>query len=349
MPIQSCRQPSVDQHAVNGVLLVLFGAILLTPVSPVIASDFSQLGAYSRSGGSYASASVKLVTDPATGQSSYVVNEANSSVLQTTPGEKVLPTNTSFAPGGFNVGDYFGGSGAGSIMNGESFGGFDMNNIFGSIFGRYRNMLSDLYEKYRNQIMDMALGSIISENVLGDLGILDPQASADEMAEKIWGSLGQRGEQAATQDMKTQRIDRFNYNPAALAQSLNHESNRLTSRTMANSVLGQEGQQAMLNEMQAAEQSMEMIHSKAEEAQGLDVTQDVMKAMTEMLAGSSQLQSGSYAQLMLMRQQMAASNQVLSDTSEALDERNRAEKAQMMGTAAGAARSAASLYLPGMR
>jgi transposase len=65
------------------------------------------------------------------------------------------------------------------------------------------------------------------------------------------------------------------------------------------------------------------IASKSEEAQSLDVTQDVMKNLTDMVSHQSQLESGSYEQLMQLRQPSATANLIGANISEALDEGNR--------------------------
>jgi len=361
------------RYTLPAALLVGAGIWVASPCE-LLANDLNQIGDLANRTNSSAP-SVKLVTDPSTGQPTYVPSNADP---------KTLPTNTSFMPtnggGGFDYQGALGGSSSGggfdyqgalgSVLGGSSsgggfdyqsalggilggsnggggFGGFNMNTIFGSVLGRYRNMFGQMIDRYRQTMLGDALGSIISEN-MGDLGILDPDQYGTEVAEKVWGSLGQRGQTASAADAEIQKVDRFNWNPSALAQSLTHEGNRLAARTMANTVLTQEGQQAMANEMEAAEQSLQMIRSTGESAQSLDVTQDVMKELAKMTVGQAQLQSGTYAQLMLVRQQLAASNQVLADTSESLDEANRARKAELIGGAAAAARGAATLYLPGM-
>ncbi len=56
---------------------------------------------------------------------------------------------------------------------------------------------------------------------------------------------------------------------------------------MATSVLGTEGQTAVKQKMDAAEQALSAIADKSQEAQSLDVTQDVMKNLTDMVSHPS--------------------------------------------------------------
>lgn len=144
-----------------------------------------------------------------------------------------------------------------------------------------------------------------------------------------------------------QKVDRFNLNPIALSRSLSAEQDRTLVRTISASVLSDEGQQAMTAERAAATQTLKQIQAKAQEAQGLDVTQDVMKNLTQIVAGQASLESGTYAQTMLVHQQLSANGVIESNISEALDETNRARRVEAMAGASRLLHSASALYLPG--
>ena len=79
----------------------------------------------------------------------------------------------------------------------------------------------------------------------------------------------------------------------------------------------------------------------------MDVTQDVMKNLTAMVASQSTLESGNYAQTMLIHQQLSANGVVEANISEAVDETNRARHAEAMAGAAALKRAASGMYLPG--
>lgn len=172
---------------------------------------------------------------------------------------------------------------------------------------------------------------------IGALGLPDIQAThaaIDQMARQ-------------PNHPRLQKSDRFNTNPQAIAYSVKSESDRTASRGMAQTVIGTAGQQQMAQDTQAASQALQFIQQTAATAQTKDVTQDVMKDLTAMTAAQSSLSAGSYAQLMGVRQQMAADSVVNTNISEAADEANRMQHAERMGAAMYVLNSAANFYLPG--
>jgi hypothetical protein len=200
------------------------------------------------------------------------------------------------------------------------------------------------YTRTVNDVLGGVLGDILGGNT-GELGIPDPPGDWQELDQVIGGDgLGDVTGQASGE---TQRLDNFNANPVVLQQSLANASDRESARSMATSVLGTEGQTAMKQEMDAAEQALSAIADKSQEAQSLDVTQDVMKNLTDMVSHQSQLESGSYEQLMQLRQQSATANLIGANISEALDEGNRAKHAEEMAGAQQVVQAAANVYLPG--
>jgi|GEM_PF-4592792 len=179
--------------------------------------------------------------------------------------------------------------------------------------------------------------------IYGPLQMPDFIKSHEAVDQSVTGSAT-----AGTPSAETRMIDRFNINPVPLAQSMKFQQDRLQNYGMAATVLSTEGQTAMKQEMEAAGMTLQSIQTKAQEAQGFDVTQDVMKNLTAIQANQSSLQAGSYAQLMALRAQEAANSVVTSNISEALDEANRASHAESMATADHALRASAGFYLPGL-
>jgi len=194
-----------------------------------------------------------------------------------------------------------------------------------------------------NDVLCGVLGDILGGNT-GELGIPDPPEAWQELEQVISGDG--LGDGLGQPSGESQRLDNFNANPVVLQQSLANASDRESARSMATSVLGTEGQAAMKQEMDAAEQALSAIADKSQEAQSLDVTQDVMKNLTDMVSHQSQLESGSYEQLMQLQQQSATSNLIGANISEALDEGNRAKHAEAMAGAQQMVRAAANVYLP---
>ena len=179
--------------------------------------------------------------------------------------------------------------------------------------------------------------------IYGPLQLPDFLKSHQSVDQQVVG-----GATAGTPPAQAQQTDRFNINPVPLAQSIKFQQDRLQNHGMAATVLSSEGQAAMKQEMEAATQTLQSIQQKATQAQGFDVTQDVLKNLAAIQANQSSLMSGSYAQLMALRAQNAANAVVTSNISESLDEENRAKHAETMATADHVLRSSASFYLPGM-
>lgn len=175
----------------------------------------------------------------------------------------------------------------------------------------------------------------------GKMGLPDFEKIKKDIQDKTLGGINGEATAAA------QQSDRFNVNPIALTRSLASERDRTLAKTLSAQVLSDEGQAAMDEERQAAALTLESIQAKAEESQSMDVTQDVMKNLTAMVASQSTLESGNYAQTMLIHQQLSANGVVEANISEAVDETNRARHAEAMAGAAALKRAASGMYLPG--
>jgi hypothetical protein len=221
---------------------------------------------------------------------------------------------------------------------------FSLLQPFQSIVNQYMQIFEGYYSHTVNDTLGSVLGNILG-NSTGDLGIAAPPSDWQEVGQTIGGN-GQ-GDGAGQASGASQRLDNFNANPVVLQQSLDDATDRESARSMATSVLGTEGQAAMKQEMDAAQQALSAIADKSQEAQSLDVTQNVMKNLTDMVSHQSQLESGSYEQLMQLRQQSATSNLIGANISEALDEGNRAKHAEAMAGAQQVVQAAANVYLPG--
>lgn len=223
-------------------------------------------------------------------------------------------------------------------------------NPFTQQFTQYLQGLSDLLNRNLSNVFGNIFGGANAGGAngetmpipqeTGDLGIPDFEAmhQAIEQAAK-----GQNG--GATPEV--QQIDRFNLNPLALAQSVKAETDRTLNRGMASAVVGKAGQTAMKQELQGAAQTLQSIQSQAQQAQGMDVTQDVMKNLTALQAGQSALQAGSYSSLMLLRQQEAANSLVMSNISDSVDESNRMQHSERMAGAASLLQASGNVYMPG--
>ncbi|MBD2093047.1 hypothetical protein H6F67_24675 [Microcoleus sp. FACHB-1515] len=176
----------------------------------------------------------------------------------------------------------------------------------------------------------------------GAMGIPDFEANHAAIDQQVV-----EGAQNGFAPPRLQQSDLFNLNPVPLAQSMKAEQDRAENRGFAASVVGREGQEAMRQEAEAATHTLQAIQAKAQEAQSMDVTQDVMKNLTAMASQQSALQAGTYANLMALRQQEAANSLVTANISEGVDEGNRVHHAESMAGAISVMRGSANVYLPG--
>lgn len=144
-----------------------------------------------------------------------------------------------------------------------------------------------------------------------------------------------------------QGADRFSTNPEVLATSLSNEVEREGIRSISESVLSADGQTAMKEEQEGAKETLDGIMELASDAQELDVTQDIMKNLTAMQAQDSVIDTGLYRQTMETRQQLAANGMAIAQASEALDEGQRARRAERMGSVAQMQAAASLFSMPG--
>ena len=176
--------------------------------------------------------------------------------------------------------------------------------------------------------------------VIGSLGVPDVLASQAALRQSVLGAASGGAPTAATQG-----ADRFNVNPHALSSSLGGEVSRAASIGFAHTLLSEQGQQAIQQEIQTADETLQTIVETAEAAQDLDVTQDVMKQMTLMLAQQSSLDVAQYGQTIQLRQQFAADALVQAEAAEELSTLNRRQNSDDIAAAAEVIQSSATLLL----
>ncbi|MDX2244964.1 MAG: hypothetical protein NW224_30175 [Leptolyngbyaceae cyanobacterium bins.302] len=220
----------------------------------------------------------------------------------------------------------------------------EFQRILGSIFGRGQSG-SDSSSNPGSDSSQPGQSSDIGEPIsieVGAMGIPDFEANHAAIDQQVIG-----GARNGFAPSHLQQSDLFNLNPVPLAQSMKAEQDRAENRGFAASVVGKEGQEAMRQEAEAATLTLQAIQTKAEEAQGMDVTQDVMKNLTAMTSQQATLQAGTYANIMALRQQEAANSLVTSNISEGVDEVNRMHHAESMAGAISVMRGSANVYLPG--
>jgi hypothetical protein len=143
----------------------------------------------------------------------------------------------------------------------------------------------------------------------------------------------------------SQQVDRFNVNPVALSDTIGKELSRAASVGFSNTLLSEAGQQAIVEEVQATDETLTEIVGLATEAQDLDVTQDVMKNMSAMLAQQSSIDVAEYGQTIQLRQQFAADAVVQAEAAEELAAMSRRSQTESMAAAAEVIQSSSTLLL----
>ncbi|MEM1307999.1 MAG: hypothetical protein AAGF98_00610 [Cyanobacteria bacterium P01_H01_bin.153] len=176
--------------------------------------------------------------------------------------------------------------------------------------------------------------------VTGALGVPDVLASQLSVFETVMGGV-ENGSPGGT----SQRADRFNVNPVALSETIGKEVSRAASVGFSNTLLSEAGQQAIVEEVEATDETLTEIVDLATEAQDLDVTQDVMKNLSAMAAQQSSLQVAEYGQTIQLRQQFAADAVVQAEAAEDLASLSRRQQTEPMAAAAEVIQSSSTLVL----
>lgn len=253
------------------------------------------------------------------------------------------------------IGDLFGNT------RGSGLGGDLLRTVLMPVQGILMNYLNVYSEQFGNLIR-FALGEDLFPDQAGGAG-----GGAGGMGNLLGGATGslnivdflklhksieeQAGRGGANGDANAQmqQVDRYNINPNTLAQSLKFEADRAQSAAMAAGLLSAEGQAGIQKEMETTTKTLQQIQAYAQNAQGRDVTQDVMKDAANIAANQSALQAGTYSQILALRTQTAADSVVQSNISEALDEMNRRDRAESAAAADLVLRNASQVYIPGSK
>ena len=176
--------------------------------------------------------------------------------------------------------------------------------------------------------------------VTGALGVPDVLASQLSVFDTVMGGV-ENGSPGGT----SQRADRFNVNPVALSETIGKEVSRAASVGFSNTLLSEAGQLAIVEEVEATDETLTDIVDLATEAQDLDVTQDVMKNLSAMAAQQSSLQVAEYGQTIQLRQQFAADAVVQAEAAEDLAALSRRQQTEPMAAAAEVIQSSSTLVL----
>jgi hypothetical protein len=222
---------------------------------------------------------------------------------------------------------------------------FGLGGLLEGYVNQYVSLVDTDLGTWTNQLLGKWLGGVVKKDT-GVLGASDPIQSDTDIGKSIGGDG--LGDSSGVATAQAQKQDVFNQNPVAIQQSLDHANERSSATAIAEPLLGVAGQKLMQTEMTDTQTNVQGIQQLATQAQGMDVTQDVMKNLTAMVSGQSQLEAGNYLQLMQINQQAAQGNVLDAAVSESADEANRAHHAEDMAGAYGVMEGSANVYLPGV-
>ncbi|WP_013320636.1 hypothetical protein [Gloeothece verrucosa] len=159
-------------------------------------------------------------------------------------------------------------------------------------------------------------GSMTSvlQDVVGSLGIPDPLQARAQIQEKI--------------DEAGETADPFIINPELYGIELGNLSDRAATSLSAKTVLSDEGQQQIEDEIEQTGEVVQSILDTSDEAQSYDSTQDVVKALARINAQQSVITAMQQASSLRSRTDTQFTNLNLANISRSLDQQNRDKQAQ---------------------
>jgi hypothetical protein len=178
----------------------------------------------------------------------------------------------------------------------------------------------------------------------GELGFPDPQQALERVLAIALDGVGTETPPGATPPINssdpspqpTEPGDQdvyeiVNENREAIARAY---VNRQLARADAQATLGEAGQSRTATTLQKLDSNLQTIGESAESAQGLTVTQDVMKAIAQQQAQAALIHGAMLKEQVVAQQQRAMTNQVLADISDSTDSQTRMMRADDLGDAA---------------
>ncbi|WP_141242184.1 hypothetical protein [Leptolyngbya sp. BC1307] len=213
-------------------------------------------------------------------------------------------------------------------------------------------------DKYSNPL-DYLLGQLekvdpifetIMDVALGDDGLNDLKDENGELPEPY--------ELRTTKPSNGPGI--LNHSPVVRQRDLANLYDQESARAIAAPVLGEQGKTWLTEEAERTAGLIEstqagaiQVQQMAAEAQGLGVTQDVMKqsaeidaAIASLLTNQTQLTADNHAALLQLQRLQGIQAQLAANTSEGIDEANRRDRLERQVSIAGASR--APVYIPGL-
>ena len=154
----------------------------------------------------------------------------------------------------------------------------------------------------------------------GPMGVPNPNAARERAGEV----LGQNGEVP----------DAFDINPVPYKLAAGNLAERIATRLMVDSVLGDGGQEQMAQEIEDTLESVSAIAESSDSAQEMDVSQDIFKEMIRSRAIDSITLGKTYNEALRARMDRQFTNVNLTNISRTLDEQARSSRVEQAAMSA---------------
>ncbi|MEO1396086.1 MAG: hypothetical protein AAFV90_24575 [Cyanobacteria bacterium J06634_5] len=226
-------------------------------------------------------------------------------------------------------------------------------------------MPNDMGGNWQQWVLDQYSNPL--DYMLGQLGKADPifETIMDVALGDNWGDIkSENGELPDPYELRTTKPSKgpgmLNHSPVVQQRDLANLYDQESARAIAAPVLGEQGKTWLYEEaertaglIESSQAGAIQVQQMAEEAQGLGVTQDVMKqsaeidaAIASLLTNQTQLSADNHATLLQLQQLQGIQAQLAANASEGIDEANRRNRLERQASITGA--SQAPIYIPGL-
>jgi hypothetical protein len=198
--------------------------------------------------------------------------------------------------------------------------GGELDNFFNQTFGYINGYFNEVANQLKEEV-DKSWGNLQKdaqaaiEESKGNMGIPDPTAASQKLADK----LQEKGGIAAESSTIIGAVE--------AGKQLERDSTRATVA----SVLGKEGQQRTQSEIDATNKTVGEAQQLAEEAQNMDASQDVLKAIAAQNAQIVSMLGQVRTDGLQARHDAQQTNLMLNQIAESQSEQNRARRVLSTG------------------
>lgn len=148
----------------------------------------------------------------------------------------------------------------------------------------------------------------IAKDAVGALGLPDPAQLREELSKVVTDS------------------------PIFSKEGVASEADRQTALGSASAILSEDGQTQQAQAYEQTQTQLETIGQQAQAAQGMDVTQNVMKQMALQQAETTQVLGGMRSDLLKMNEQQATQTLIQTNVSRTLDGQQQQQNVERVGT-----------------